>query len=120
MPKFRLILIIAGLIILAALIILCLRAWLLPTQETASPPTSSAAPISATPGADVWSGLLRLEAGAAFLQTQGKEYQLNIPGAAAAEILKNKGYQNNDMVNIMGRLNTAGQIQVSGLNKLAP
>ena len=83
------------------------------------PPTLPTAPISGTPGIQTYSGKLLLTTAVAQLQVDNQTYPLvTNPQSNFAVTLADRGFVNGDKVAVMGKV-VAGQLVVSGLNKLA-
>lgn len=83
------------------------------------PPTLPTAPISGTPGIQTYSGKLLLRTAVAQLQIDNQTYPLvTNPQSNFVATLAGRGFVNGDKVAVMGKV-VAGQLVVSGLNKLA-
>lgn len=83
------------------------------------PPTLPTAPISGTPGIQTYSGKLLLTTAVAQLQIDNQTYPLvTNPQSNFVATLAGRGFVNGDKVAVMGKV-VAGQLVVSGLNKLA-
>ena len=82
------------------------------------PPTLPTAPISGTPGIQTYSGKLILTTAVAQLQVDNQTYPMvTNPQSNFVATLVGRGFVNGDKVAVMGKV-VAGQLVVSGLNKL--
>ena len=88
------------------------------SENVKQPPTLPAAPISGTPEIQTYTGTLVLSTAVAQLKTNGQTYILvTNPQSNFVATLSSRGFVDGDQIALMGKI-VAGQIVVSGLNKL--
>lgn len=126
MSKKQLVLVLIGLVVIAAGAIFLIRyltrpgapegGAALPLNTAAEPRAANGVPQSATKGVKVWTGVLNMGE-KTTLKTDGQTYELLINKTDGGAILRAQGYKPGDEVNVMGKL-TGQIVEVSGVNKL--
>lgn len=118
MSKKQMVLVLVGLVAIAAGTIFLIRYLTRPGASedgVVLPRVTNSAPQSATKGVGVWTGILNMGE-KTVLKVDGKIYELRINKTDGGAVLRAQGYKSGDEINVMGKL--AGEvIETAGVNK---